>query len=164
MYSYLFKHFRNIRLNTPLGRVWRLTAALVLLALWIALFRNKIMVGPVWFQFVLGVLPNLLAGLYLPLLGAALIWSGWILLGMGEDERPPKAGLPLSTAISVILLLWWENAQTSRGFVFDWFDVGVTFVGAVLSAIGFLVCVRRCAGDSWKVADRGSSPENRSWK
>lgn len=92
--------------------------------------------------FVLGWMPNYLAGLGFMVLGAALL----ALAGdLTRDARLPGLAHPfmlLTAAVSLVGLIGWEFAQLSGGLVFDVHDILAT-VGGVLTGYGLFVVVHR---------------------
>lgn len=92
--------------------------------------------------FVLGWLPNYLAGLGFMVLGVAFL----ALVGdLTRDARVPGLAHPfmlLIAAVSLVGLIGWEFAQLSGKLVFDVNDILAT-VGGVLTGYGLFVVAHR---------------------
>jgi hypothetical protein len=92
--------------------------------------------------FVLGWMPNFLAGLGFMVLGAAILAFAWDLT---RDARLPGLAHPfmlLVAAVSSLGLVGWEFAQLSGRLVFDVHDLLAT-VGGVLTGYGLFVVAHR---------------------
>ena len=92
--------------------------------------------------FVLGWMPNYLAGLGFMVLGVAILALAGDLTG---DPRLPGLAHPfmlLMAAVSLFGLIGWEFAQLSGRLVFDVHDILAT-VGGVLSGYGLFVVAHR---------------------
>lgn len=93
-------------------------------------------------SFVLGWMPNYLAGLGFMVLGVAIL----ALAGdLTRDARLPGLAYPfmlLVAAVSLIGLIGWELAQLSGRLVFDVHDILAT-VGGVLTGYGVFVVAHR---------------------
>ena len=95
-----------------------------------------------YLAFVLGWMPNYLAGLGFMVLGVAIL----ALAGnLTRDARLPGLAHPfmlLMAAVSLLGLIGWELAQLSGGLVFDVHDILAT-VGGVLTGYGLFVVAHR---------------------
>ena len=95
-----------------------------------------------YLAFVLGWMPNSLAGLGFMVLGVAIL----ALAGnLTRDARLPGLAHPfmlLMAAVSLLGLIGWELAQLSGGLVFDVHDILAT-VGGVLTGYGLFVVAHR---------------------
>ena len=95
-----------------------------------------------YLAFVLGWMPNYLAGLGFMVLGVAIL----ALVGdLTRDTRLPGLAHPfmlLIAAVSLLGLIGWEIAQLSGKLVFDVHDI-LASVGGVLSGYGFFVVAHR---------------------
>ncbi len=95
-----------------------------------------------YLAFVLGWMPNYLAGLGFVVLGAALLALAWDLT---RNARLPGLAHPLMllmAAVSSLGLIGWEFAQRSGRLVFDVHDILAT-VGGVLTGYGLFVVAHR---------------------
>lgn len=93
--------------------------------------------------FVLGWMPNYLAGLGFMVLGAAILaFAG----DLTRDARLPGLAhrfMLLVAAVSLIGLIGWEFAQLSGRLVFDVHDILATVGGVLTGYVLFVVAHRR---------------------